>query len=104
MAGTNPPKQPGASEERQKQTDYIPAISQQIGEPLRGIHNKVTAFVDEVKSDNEATETREQKHYDRSHFWQKISTIFSVILSFFSLIVAGLTLWILSNQLRANQD
>lgn len=98
MTGDKTPNQPNASQERQKQTDYIPTINHQIGDPLRGLHNQAIAFVNEVKTNNETSTKSEKENQHRAFRWLKISTISSIILAGLSLLVSVFALTILYNQ------
>ncbi|TMA09956.1 MAG: hypothetical protein E6J89_11735 [Deltaproteobacteria bacterium] len=101
MAEENPPKD--REKENQANTESE-RIGEQIGAPLRHISSKFTSLIDEIineiKADNEKHERRSRNDYQPTQFfWLRFSAIASVVLSFCSLLLAGLTFIVLNKAL-----
>jgi hypothetical protein len=96
----NSSQEPKNSHQWNDLAQRISSVGQQISTPLGDLSNQVISFAKEVKSNNQETKGSEKEYKKRSLSWMKRSTVASSIFFFFSLILSGLTLWILSNQLR----
>jgi len=106
VTSENPPQKTKDRKERKEETNRIAAISHRIAEvgphfkaAIAGLTDQVSVLCKQIQADGKAAEAREKIHQDRSTLWLKWGTIVSTVLSFFSVVTAGLALYVLNKQL-----
>jgi hypothetical protein len=106
VTSDDPPKHPAKRSEGREQAYHIAAIGHRIGEigpqisaPIRDLGHQFSALVKQIHTDNKTTDTQEQVNHDRSFWWVKVGTIFSIVLGVSSLLTSGFALYVLYNQL-----
>lgn len=100
----NLPHQPDADRRRQKETQRIASIGQEVSAPLRDLSDQLISLVDAIKSNNKKTDRSEEKRYKKGLFWTRFSGVSSIILSFYSLIVLALYTGLTYGLLKVGQD
>lgn len=82
-----------------RQADYIPAIDQHIGEPLRDLSEQVRSLIHQINAEAETNHDAHNRRHKEQLSLQKSVRAFSVFASLLTIILAGLTLWVLRQTL-----
>lgn len=103
MAQHDPPQHPNDEKQRRNQGQRITAIGQQISNAIRELSGHVSGFYNYVKSKDKKTEGDQDKYQTKSLRYTKNSAIADSILAFLNVLLLGLTLIVLNNQLKGQR-
>jgi len=98
VAEENPPSTQENEHERNDQAEYITAVEQEVGTPLRRLSNQLASLIDEIKTNNETTNREQTKNRRKQLYWFRFNAISATILTFLTLVVLYKTLGVIDKQ------
>jgi hypothetical protein len=104
VASEEKPERPSEKRQRREEAYSIASIGPQISAPIQFLGTQfanLIGLIEKIKADNKITEANQEKRHKENLSRIKRNTRWTIVLSVLSLILSGLTLWILHNQLRS---